>query len=302
MRWGQSAYETDLDLVGEAEALSALGCQVAYTRSPEPDLDGVQVLVVTSRQQVTERLLGEAAALELVVTTTSGHDHVDLRAAEERGIAVVRCPLARRDAVVDTSLAMGLSLLRDLPGLHDRARSGVWARAELPGRTMGLVRGLDVGVIGYGLIGRRATEAWRNLGARVRWHDPAVNGSLPMADLLALSRVVTLHCSLTPTSVGILDAAAFEQMAPGTLVINTARGACVDLAALQQAEHLGGVGLDVFPQEPCPELAALAVSPRTILTPHAAGFHEGLGAAIAREVEQAVGAWLEQAPLPNRLV
>ncbi len=302
LRWGRSAYETAAELETEGVALEALGCEVTRDEGPEPPLEDVQILVVTSKQRVDAAVFGRAEALQLVITTTSGHDHVDLAAAEAAGVAVARCPLARRDAVVDTSLAMGLSLLRRLPVLHDRARAGVWARTELPGMPMGLVRGLDVGVVGYGVIGRRATEAWRNLGARVRWHDPAVSGSLPLEDLCALSRVVTLHCALTPTSEGLIGDVTCAAMAPGTLVVNTARGRCVDVAALLRAEHLGGVALDVYPEEPWPDLAVLAARPNTILTPHAAGYHPGLGAAIVAEVASAVAAWCEDAPLLNRLV
>jgi phosphoglycerate dehydrogenase-like enzyme len=297
-----SAYETSQDLQNEAAVLRRLGCEVLQYQGDFPELHGVQILVVTSKERVGADLMDLGKQLELVITTTSGHDHIDLQAAEDRQIAVVRCPIARRDAVVDTSMAMGLSLLRDLPALHDRARAGIWARGELPGRRMGLCRELDVGVIGYGVIGRRATEAWRNIGARVRWHDPAIRGSLPLADLFELSRVVTLHCSLTPTSECILDGAAFAAMAPGTLVINTARGRCIDLEAILEAEHLGGIGLDVFPDEPWPDLADLAARPRTIVTPHAAGYHPNLGAEISREVQVAVGAHLEQGPVPHRLV
>ncbi len=300
LRWGRSAYETHADLATEAAALEALDCQVLAHEGAAPPLSGVQILVVTSRKQVTAEVLG-TPGLQLVITTTSGHDHIDLAAAETAGVAVARCPLARRDAVVDTSLAMGLSLLRDLPALHDRARAGVWARGELPGRPLGLVRGLSVGLIGYGVIGRRATEAWRNLGAKVRWHDPAVAGSLSLPDLFELSRVVSLHCSLTPSSERVLDAGAFAQMPPGTVVINTARGRCVDLEALLAAGHLGGVGLDVFPEEPCPRLAELAARPDSILTPHAAGYHAGLGAAVSQEVEATVRAWLDDAPLAHRV-
>ncbi len=301
LRWGRSAYETSLDLDGEEQALSGLGCTVARHEGPGPDVAEVEVLVVCSKVPVGESLFARAPRLGLVVTTTSGYDHIDLAAAEARGLVVSRCPLARRDAVVDTSLAMGLALLRDLPDLQRAAEAGVWARGSLPGRAMGLVRGLDVGVIGYGVIGRRATEAWRSLGAKVRWHDPAVSGSLPLADLFELSRLVTLHCSLTPTSERILDAAAFGAMAPGSIVINTARGRCVDLDALVATDHLGGVGLDVFPVEPVPDLAALAARPRTLLSPHASGYHPGLGAAIALEVEGAVEAWLEGGAVPHRV-
>ena len=204
LRWGRSAYETDAQLEAERAGLASLGCEVAHHVGPRPPMAGVRVLVVTSKVRVDDAVLS-TPGLALALTTTSGYDHLDRAAAEARGVRLARCPLARRDAVVDTSMAMALSLLRGLPGLHRRAEQGAWARGELPARRMRLVRGLDVGVIGYGVIGHRATEAWRNLGARVRWHDPAVAGSLPLADLMAMSEVVTLHCSLTEGSRRVIN-------------------------------------------------------------------------------------------------
>jgi len=301
LRWGRSAYETDEALALEVAGLSALGCEVAHHAGrtlPETD---AQVLVTTSKVQVDAAALSRAPNLALVLTTTSGHEHLDGAAAKARGVALARSPLARRDAVVDTALAMGLSLLRGVPGLQRRAEAGFWARAELPARRMRLIRGLKVGVVGYGVIGRAAVAAWSALGASVSWSDPAVDepGGLSWERLRAESELITLHCSLTKSSRGMVDAAALAAMRPGAILLNTARGGLVELEALATCTHLGGVGLDVFPQEPPPGLAGLAGRENTLILPHAAGYHEGLGEAVAREVVETVRAWISGEGLPH---
>lgn len=113
--------------------------------------------------------------------------------------------------------------------------------------------------------------------------------------------MLTLHCALTPATRGLIGPEALAALLPGAVLINTARGACVDAAALLEVDHLGGVGLDVFPEEPWPQLAALAARPRTLLTPHAAGYHTRLGEAVAREVADTVGAWLGGQALEHRV-
>lgn len=299
LRWGRSAYETDADLALEAQGLRALGCSMAWSVDPAPDLHGVSILVVTSKVRVDAALLARAPDLQLVVTTTSGHEHIDVPAASARGVHVARCPMARRDAVVDTSVGMALSLLRDLPGLQQRANQGLWARAELPARAPRRACDQTVGVVGHGVIGSRAAQVWRALGARVLVSDPVLSDSVPLTQLLAESSIVTLHCSLTPSSTWLLDREALRALPAGAIVINTARGRSVRVSALAEVTHLGGVGLDVFPTEPWPDLAALSQRPNVLVTPHAAGFHPGLGRVVAREVTDTVAAWLAGEPLPH---
>ena len=301
LRWGRSAYETDEALAAEERGLAELGVQLVRHEGPTPPVDDVEVLVVTSKVAVDAELVGRAPALRLVVTTTSGYEHPDLDALRAAEVVAARCPMARRDAVVDTSLALGLSLLRGLPGLQREAERGTWARSQLPARAPGLVNQLDVGLIGHGVIGRAAAHAWRSLGAKVRWYDPALSGSLELHELVGMSRLVSLHCGHTASSERLVDAELLGAMRPGTLLVNTARGPCVDLDALVAADHLGGVGLDVFPVEPPEQLAQLAARPNTILLPHAAGYHPGLGQAVADEVVATVGAFLDARALPAPL-
>lgn len=299
LRWGRSAYETDRDLADEEARLAKLGVSTSRYEGAFPPISGVHFLAVTSGVRVTAKLFDQADALRMVVTTTSGAEHIDVAAAEARGVLVARCPLARRDAVVDSSVAMALSLLRALPYLNRRAAEGVWARGELPALAPRTAMGAVVGLVGLGVIGLRAQELWRALGARVLFSDPRVAGSSPLHELLEHADILSLHCSLTGSAETIIDARALARMKPGMILINTARGRCVDVSAALASERVAGLGLDVFPQEPPEDLAALAAHPKVIVAPHAAGFHPQLGAAVAVELASAVAAVLAGGEPPH---
>lgn len=290
VRWGRSAYETDAQLADERRRLGALGVTVEQTTAL-PDLSGADVLAVTSKVRVTRAMRDQVA---LVVTTTSGHEHI----AGQGTSLVARCPLARRDAVVDTALGLALSLLRRVPHLQQRAVQGTWARGELPGLGMRTVRDVVVGVVGHGVIGQRAAQVWRALGAQVWVSDPAMPRSPGFEEVVQACDVIALHCDLNPSSRGLVDAAALAAMKPGTVLTNTARGGLVDADALLDAPHVLA-GLDVFPDEPYPRLAQLAARPSTLLLPHAAGFHEGLGRLVAVELEQTVAQFLRDGTVPH---
>jgi len=308
LRCRRSAGEDPAVLDREASELEALGLRLLDTDAAEPDLGGVSVLVVHSTLAVSAALLERADRLSLVVTTTSGHDHIDCAAASRRGVRVARCPRARRDAVVETSMAMALCFLRDVAGLHALSAAGTWARPMLSQRGLGRVAGTTVGIVGHGVIGGRAAEAWRALGATVLVSDPLLTDSMPVSELALRSRVVSLHCSLTDSSRRLVDAGFLAAMSRGAILINTARGECVDIDALVAAEHLGGVGLDVYPTEPwqrderlARELTALAARPGVLLTPHAAGYYDGLDEALSRETVETVTAWAHGKKLPDEV-
>jgi phosphoglycerate dehydrogenase-like enzyme len=288
LRWGEAEYER-----GFAPKLPP-GVEVLVAPlGDEAPLETADVLVVPSLQRVRDTHVPRLRErCRLVLTTTSGFDHVDTLALAQAGIPCARLPLARRDAVVETTLGMILSLTRRLGVLDAAAAEDRWARRELPEVGASLLG--CVGVVGAaGVIGARMVAVLEALGARVLRCDPKLPDSLPLESLLERSDVLTLHCSLTPGTHKRIDSTALARMKPGAVLVNTARGGLVEVEAAVEALRggkLGGLGLDVFPEEP----AALAKwrHPRAILTPHAAGWHPGLGQAIAEGVSVAVAAIL----------
>lgn len=308
LRWGQSAYETDADMARERRNAEALG--LAWTERADPKSPPAQradVLVVTSKAWVTPEVL-DTVQPELVVTTTSGFEHLDLQACADRGIVAARCPLARRDAVVEHTLEALIRLLRRLPDQERPAREGRWARGDLPSLAPRGIRGSTVVVVGVGVIGSRVAALLEGLGAEVLGVDPSgPDVGIPLLDLdqaLARADAVTLHASSSETSRGLFGRRRLRSLPRGCVVVNTARGDLMDplaAAGLVENHHLGGLACDVFPEEPWPHLEAHA-SDHILLTPHASGYTRDLGARVAADVEAALAAYVEGGEVPWRLV
>lgn len=304
LRWGQSAYETDADLALERDAAHALG--FSWSAHPDvhsvPDLEGIDLLVVTSKVQVSRDVL---AQVPRVLTTTSGYDHIDLDAAKALGVAIGRSPLARRDAVVEHALGALIMLGKRWPDQQRHAEQGSWCRAQLPEIGPLGLRGSTIFLIGLGVIGTKMAEVLRVLDCNVLGLDPrgVPEGVTPVTLEEGLSRcdAVSVHCSLTPSSDDLLDAAALELLQPEAVVVNTARGRSLDVvsavAAVQQG-RLRGLAVDVFPEEPWPALTA-ANTPGVLFTPHGAGYAPDLGERVAREVSDAMRALADGRPFPH---
>ena len=157
--------------------------------------------------------------------------------------------------------------------------AGQWPKAQLDrGRE---IMGLTLGVVGFGSIGRTTAALAQRLGMRVVAADSgaatATHGDvemMPLAELLGLSDVVTLHLPLTEQSAGLFDARTIASLKPGAVLINAARGGIVDDGALVEAlrrGHLGGAAIDAFQNEPLGPSPMYADTPNLILTPHIAG-------------------------------
>jgi phosphoglycerate dehydrogenase-like enzyme len=291
LRWGWSEYE-QADLPGLPDGIETIA--LAGESAPLEDAD---VLVVPSTVRVDRAAAARLRRCKLVVTTTSGFDHVDLEALGSRRIACARLPLARRDAVVETTLGMMLSLTRRLGRLQQAALDGRWERKNLADYGATLLG--TVGVVGVGVIGSRMATVLEAMGARVLRCDPQLPAGVALGRLLDECDVVTLHCELTPTSRGMIGKDEIGRLRRGAVLLNTARGALLDVeaaVAAVRAGHLAGVGLDVFPEEPA-DLSRYA-EPRILVTPHAAGWHPALGAKIAEGVATALRALLDGSEIP----
>jgi phosphoglycerate dehydrogenase-like enzyme len=241
-----------------------------------PQDDVVAVLTMPGRP-VGEELMDQLPALRAIGTATVGFDHVDVDAAERRGVAVVSVPDYCTEEVADHTLALLYALLRGIVALDRSVARGAWdARAAGPLRTLA---GLHVGIVGLGRIGSAVAKRLVALGAEVSATDvlPVARDRVrfvELDELLAECDAVTLHVPLTAETRGLLDRDAIKAMRPGALLLNTSRGGVVDVGAVLQAlrgGRLGGAALDVLPQEPPP---TAPIAPNLIVTPHAAYLSE----------------------------
>ena len=253
-------------------------------RAPQEDVVGV----LTIGQPVGAELFGQLPALRVVATATVGFDHIDIDAAAEHGVAVVSVPDYCTQEVADHALALLLGLMRGVVALDRDVRQGGWdAKAAGPLRTIAELR---VGIVGLGRIGGALATRLLALGAEVWAYDvlPVARDGVRFVELeglLAECDAVTLHVPLTRETRGLIGRAQIAAMKRDAILVNTSRGAVVDVGAVLEAlraGELGGAALDVLPQEP-PPVAPLA--PNLVLTPHAAYYSE---AAEERSVRFAV--------------
>ena len=296
-RWGWSPYETDDDRAAESEVLSPIVEVVS-------DQSDAEVVVVHSKIVAGPGLLDAAPSLQLLITTTSGTDHIDLAAMRDAGVTVCRLPLARRDAVVEATIGMLIWGLRGFGVMDDWAQRGDWGRPMLPQLEPRLMQSARVGVVGLGVIGRQVVRTLSAMGAEVWGADPrgGLDGvkSATLVEMVRGCDAVTLHCDLNPSSENLISAEILGVCSPRLVLVNTARGRLVDTGAALDAVHAGrlaGLCLDVYPQEPV-DLKAFAQHPRVFVSPHSAGYHVGLGRMVREGLERTVSAWLNGESLP----
>jgi D-3-phosphoglycerate dehydrogenase / 2-oxoglutarate reductase len=259
------------------------------------ELSGAWGLIVRSRTKVTADLLAKAPQLTLVARAGVGVDNIDLAATTSRGIRVVNAPAAASTSVAELTVALYLLLVRGLYPSIEGTKAGRWERGtlghELAGKT--------VGFVGYGRIAREVARRLAAFGATSIAFDPFVPRTtdstrlVTLDELLSTAEIVSLHAALTEKNRHLLDAAAFARMRPGAFLVNVARGALVDEAALLAAlksGRLGGAALDVFEAEP-PKDRELLAHPRVIATPHlGASTEEGQARAGRETVDEVLRA------------
>jgi len=274
-----------------------------------PEGADAEIIVVHSKIPFGAAELKRAPSTRLLITTTSGTDHIDLDHMNRVGIRVARLPEARRDAVVDATLGMLIWGLRRMGPMQKRAQDGQWARSELPIFAPIGLRRARVGVVGLGVIGQRVAEALGMLGAEVWGADPAgvVDGvrEVGLSEMLGHCDAVTLHCDLNPTSANLVSKEKLEAAHPGLVLVNTARGGIVDVDAavtMLRNDLLGAVALDVFPEEPWPHMNWVDDHPALMMLPHAAGYHVGLARSIREGLCAAVEAFVSGRRIPHRVV
>ena len=236
---------------------------------------------------VTADVLAELPDLRLVGCARGGPVNVDLAAAKARGVRVTTTPGKNADAVADLTIGFLISLVRNVPAslrdVDDRVADGrplaesTFEGARWFGRE---VKGLRLGLIGYGNVARLVAERGRALGATIIAYDPFIDPSSvsdativsDLDELLAQSDVVSVHARATADNRHMIGKAQIDRMPRGAFLINTARESLVDERAMLEAlrsGQLAGVALDV--NEPDGPWRELVAQPNLLLTPHLAG-------------------------------
>lgn len=244
-------------------------------------------LLVRTYARVTARVFEAAPGLRVVGRGGVGLDNVDLSAARARGVIVVYTPAAATHSVAELTIALMIALERNLLAGDEAVRTDhlAEARSRPHGREF---QGRTVGIVGLGRIGRAVARACGpGLGMRVLYNDlvdvgrvefPAESASKPV--LFRESDVVSLHVPLTKRTRHLINADVLATFKPAATLINTARGAVVDLIALADAlrsGRLAGTALDVFDPEPLPRDHPILSAPNVLFSPHVgARTHEGL--------------------------
>ena len=237
-------------------------------------------LITVLSDPVTPRVLDACPNLKVVAQCAVGYDNIDLAAAEQRGVVVTNTPDVLTETTADFAFALLLGVARRICEADQYVREGRFQRWE----TMTLLgtdlHGKTFGIFGMGRIGGAAARRALGFGMRVLYHNrhranPTVEryaGAqyVSFEELLSESDVISIHAPLNEESRHRFDAAAFQQMKPSALLINTARGPLVDEAALVDALAAGeiaGAGLDVFEREPEVH-PGLFEQERVLLAPH----------------------------------
>jgi D-3-phosphoglycerate dehydrogenase len=224
----------------------------------------------------TARAIGSAGNLKVISRYGVGVDRIDIAAAKAKNIAVCNTPGANTQAVADITIALLLCLARKIPALDRKTREGQWTRStgiELFGKT--------IGILGLGRIGKAVARRASGFSMRILACDPAIdreytesNGIIPVDfnSLIREADFLCLHLPLTDETRNIISSDALKSMKKGAILVNTARGGLIDVAAaydLLVSGHLGGMGLDVYETEP-PQKSPMFELENVVLTPHTA--------------------------------
>ena len=261
------------------------------------------VLNIRSSSRFTERVFAACPRLRLLSVWGTGTDHVDLASAARHGVTVTNTPGVSARSIAEHALALLFAVARRIPEMDAATRLGTWPRGsgiELYGKTCG--------VIGYGAIGRQFARLAAALGMRVivwTMHPARYTGVefVGLDELYRTSDAISLHLRLSAETKSFVAAEQFALMKPGAILINTARGAIVDEAALIEAlgnGRIAGAGLDVFTVEPLPPQHPLTRLGNVVLTPHCAGITpEALEAGLKMAVDN-IWEFLGRTGLPAR--
>lgn len=243
----------------------------------ELDLSGVNGLVIRSRTSVDEKVFARAKKLQVIVTATSGFDHIDLDAAQKWGVTVMFTPEANVASAAQMTWALTLACANRVPQGHRALKAGEWNRDAMVGFELA---NKTFGIVGLGRIGTKVAQIANAFDMNVIAYDPYAEESsfrrvdaerVAYEELLKRSDVLSYHVPKTTETRHMLNRSHFEYIHRGVILINASRGSVVheqDLCEALENGWLQAVGLDVFEKEPLPRNSKLLQYNNVVVTPH----------------------------------
>jgi D-2-hydroxyacid dehydrogenase (NADP+) len=285
---------------------------LAVERPPDEaafrDAVGDAEVVLLSNATWDDAYLDRLSPGDWVQSMSAGNDRVPLDALRERGVTFARGTV-HGSAVAEHAIALALALLRGIPGFRDRQREREWDRSL--GAGLGSLAGRTTAVVGLGAVGEAVVRRALAFDARVvgitrrpeaydgRLDAGAVHPSGALLQVLAETDVLVLACPLTEETRGLIDAETLDALPDTAVLVNVARGAVVDEAALVRAlrfDELAGAGLDVFEEEPLPEDSPLWDLDGALLTPHVAVHSRWYADRVAERFLESYDRWRRDEP------
>ena len=254
------------------ENLESLSSQIA----------AVDAVIVRNKTQLTEALLLKAKKLTFVGRLGVGLDNIDTEFCSNNNIFVQPATGMNADSVAEYVIACSLSLLKNIPISHSGTVSGQWPRTSVESRELG---GKTLGLLGFGVIGKKVSRLAQVFGAKVIAYDPFVISSdadnlgvtlTSQEELFRLSDVISIHLPLTDETRGLMNSGSFNKMKKTPIIINSSRGSIInenDLLKAYKEKLIGGFALDVYNTEPviAEFYKEITSSMNCILTPHTSG-------------------------------
>ncbi|SEK54493.1 D-2-hydroxyacid dehydrogenase [Ruminococcus albus] len=293
------------------DGITSLGESEVYGFTPNDEVAdkiGDADAVICNKCLITEEVFSKCPNLKYVGLFATGYNNVDLKAADKHGASVCNVPAYSTDSVAQHTFALILNHFNKIRAYADTVDNGDWVNYKLftyfyiPTYEL---KGMRIGIIGYGSIGRRVAEIARVFGMEVvtytRSPEKVGEGAkaVSLDELLRTSDVVTMHCPLNEQTKEMINKEALEKMKPTAYFVNTARGGVVnehDLADALNNEVIAGAGIDALTFEPMREDCPLRNAKNATITPHIAWAPKQTRIRLLEVVSANLKAWINGEP------
>ena len=262
-------------------------------------INNFDVLIVRNKTQVNQEVLKNASNLKFVGRLGVGLDNIDTDYCKSNNIHVQPATGMNADSVAEYVINNSLSLLKNIPLMHQETLIGNWPRTSIISREL---QGKTIGLLGFGLIAKKVSVLAKTFNAHIIAYDPYVEQNagnafdtklLDINDIFKLSDIISIHLPLTETTKNLLNYEAFKKMLKKPIIINSSRGSIVnedDLLKAYDEKLISGFALDVYSSEPVQKsfLNKINKNINCILTPHVAGVTEESNSRVSDFIANAV--------------